>query len=398
MSLEARALQAIDRYRHSHLHDEIAGCCRFTPSCSHYAEDALRHRALPMALLLVAWRILRCNRFTAVGTYDPVGPRVRARRVAAVLGLAAITTLFVGATAAAAATPPMQNGGSSQTDGGCDAFVGGVPIGTISNREHPLQIHTGQHIVLTGFSPLNIRNLPATLELRSDTEIDIHFVEKLATTVLHESATGARFQRSVNVDTYLKYGSGLYRVDVRSVARPGWDCSGTFWVDLHGSKLAAEVAVAVGGIGAVGVALSPGDEPPPFEPPARPDDQGTYDPGIAPDKLEAAQAAKAKAANAKATSTVGCLAAILFALIASTGAFALAAPAATAKPKPNVVWTRGHPILGFVSGLFFGLGTTVALQQLSVYPLTLTSAVIAPLVTAALGAWRGWRGCAWKVG
>jgi hypothetical protein len=38
------------------------------------------------------------------------------------------------------------------------------------------------------------------------------------------------------------------------------------------------------------------------------------------------------------------------------------------------------------------------LQQLGFYPLNLTSAVVAPLCTAVLGGWRGWRGTAWRVG
>jgi hypothetical protein len=54
-------------------------------------------------------------------------------------------------------------------------------------------------------------------------------------------------------------------------------------------------------------------------------------------------------------------------------------------------------VLGFISGLVAGLGITVALQQFNVYPLTIASAVGAPLVTAVLGAARGWRGTAWIV-
>ncbi len=402
MSLTAQALRAIDRYRHSRLRERTAGCCRFAPSCSHYAEDALRQRSFLVALLLVTWRILRCNPLTPYGTVDPVPlpGRRRVRKAFGVLALAGFTTAMVAGTASAATGLPMQGSGSSLTQGGCDAFVGGVPIGTL-DKDHPLQVHKGQRVVLTGLSPLGIRSLPSSLELKSNTSVEIHFIENLATTTLHESATGVRFQRSVNVDTYLKYGSGLYRVDVHSVARPGWDCSGTFYAELHGSKLAAEVAVAVGGLGAIGVVASAGgDEPPPSdEAPPRPDDQGTYDPGIAPDTLERMQQPRPdRKANVATNSSVGCLAGILFALIASTGAFAFAVPAAAAAPRDrHRVWVKGRPVLGFVSGLFFGIGVTIALQQFGVYPLTLSSAVIAPLVTAVLGGIRGWRGKAWNV-
>lgn len=47
--------------------------CRFHPSCSNYAIEALRTRTLPRALLMITWRIARCNPLSA-GGYDPVNP------------------------------------------------------------------------------------------------------------------------------------------------------------------------------------------------------------------------------------------------------------------------------------------------------------------------------------
>jgi uncharacterized protein len=45
--------------------------CRYLPTCSEYAMDAVdRHGALRGGLL-AAWRLLRCHPFTA-GGYDPV--------------------------------------------------------------------------------------------------------------------------------------------------------------------------------------------------------------------------------------------------------------------------------------------------------------------------------------
>ena len=46
-------------------------CCRFTPTCSQYAIDALNERGVIIGLGLTIWRILRCNPFCKAG-YDPV--------------------------------------------------------------------------------------------------------------------------------------------------------------------------------------------------------------------------------------------------------------------------------------------------------------------------------------
>ena len=46
-------------------------CCRFTPSCSQYAIDAVREWGVFFGISLAIWRILRCNPFSA-GGYDPV--------------------------------------------------------------------------------------------------------------------------------------------------------------------------------------------------------------------------------------------------------------------------------------------------------------------------------------
>jgi putative membrane protein insertion efficiency factor len=46
--------------------------CRFYPTCSEYGRQAIAHCGLVRGGLLAAWRILRCNPFSA-GGYDP-GP------------------------------------------------------------------------------------------------------------------------------------------------------------------------------------------------------------------------------------------------------------------------------------------------------------------------------------
>ena len=50
------------------------GTCRFQPSCSCYAQEALEKRELISAVLLIAWRILRCSPLCQ-GGYDPVPER-----------------------------------------------------------------------------------------------------------------------------------------------------------------------------------------------------------------------------------------------------------------------------------------------------------------------------------
>jgi len=47
--------------------------CRFTPTCSHYAVEALQKHGLVRGGWLTVWRILRCNPFGKTG-YDPVPP------------------------------------------------------------------------------------------------------------------------------------------------------------------------------------------------------------------------------------------------------------------------------------------------------------------------------------
>lgn len=41
----------------------LGGQCRFYPTCSHYAEDAIRARGFLRGWALAGWRIARCNPF-----------------------------------------------------------------------------------------------------------------------------------------------------------------------------------------------------------------------------------------------------------------------------------------------------------------------------------------------
>ena len=45
--------------------------CRFTPTCSQYAIEAVERRGVLIGTLKALWRLLRCNPFCR-GGYDPV--------------------------------------------------------------------------------------------------------------------------------------------------------------------------------------------------------------------------------------------------------------------------------------------------------------------------------------
>jgi hypothetical protein len=48
--------------------------CRYYPSCSNYAIEALRVHGVVRGAGLATWRVLRCNPFSDGGV-DPVPPR-----------------------------------------------------------------------------------------------------------------------------------------------------------------------------------------------------------------------------------------------------------------------------------------------------------------------------------
>jgi putative membrane protein insertion efficiency factor len=58
--------------------------CKYEPTCSRYAAQAVREFGILRGLVLGAWRLLRCNPWSN-GGYDPVSaqrvfrPRARAR-------------------------------------------------------------------------------------------------------------------------------------------------------------------------------------------------------------------------------------------------------------------------------------------------------------------------------
>jgi putative membrane protein insertion efficiency factor len=66
-----RALIAIVRGYKKFISPLLPPSCRFTPTCSEYAMEALQKHGAWKGSLLAIWRILRCNPF-GKGGYDPV--------------------------------------------------------------------------------------------------------------------------------------------------------------------------------------------------------------------------------------------------------------------------------------------------------------------------------------
>ena len=58
----------------------LGGQCKYHPSCSHYAEQAVRVHGALKGSLMAAWRLARCGPFTDGGV-DHVPPHTRSRHV-----------------------------------------------------------------------------------------------------------------------------------------------------------------------------------------------------------------------------------------------------------------------------------------------------------------------------
>ena len=72
----ARLLIAPIRWYKKYLSPHLGNNCRFRPTCSEYAIQALQVHGAAKGLVLSVWRILRCNPFGRHG-YDPVPPKGR---------------------------------------------------------------------------------------------------------------------------------------------------------------------------------------------------------------------------------------------------------------------------------------------------------------------------------
>jgi putative membrane protein insertion efficiency factor len=64
------ALAAIRLYQRR-ISPGLRPACRFQPTCSHYAHDAIDTYGLARGMIMAIWRVLRCNPLND-GGFDPI--------------------------------------------------------------------------------------------------------------------------------------------------------------------------------------------------------------------------------------------------------------------------------------------------------------------------------------
>ena len=73
-----RALLALIRAYQRRISPALPRRCRYEPTCSAYAVEAIDRFGVARGTLLAAWRLLRCNPFSH-GGFDPVPRRFTLR-------------------------------------------------------------------------------------------------------------------------------------------------------------------------------------------------------------------------------------------------------------------------------------------------------------------------------
>lgn len=67
------------RFYQKHISPNKAPCCKYMPTCSQYAVEAIEEWGVIRGLALAIWRVLRCNPFSK-GGFDPVPDNPRRKR------------------------------------------------------------------------------------------------------------------------------------------------------------------------------------------------------------------------------------------------------------------------------------------------------------------------------
>lgn len=66
-----KALISLIRWYQRHLSPKLGASCKYLPTCSQYAIEAVERHGVVRGSLMAIWRIIRCNPFSR-GGYDPV--------------------------------------------------------------------------------------------------------------------------------------------------------------------------------------------------------------------------------------------------------------------------------------------------------------------------------------
>ena len=385
-----RCIAAIERYRRWGA--GRGSGCRFEPSCSTFALEAMRTRALLVALASSAWRVLRCTPLVVRGTHDPVArrrprPRPGTARTASVI--AALSGLFLLGLVSSAI-------GQSLT-GGCTATVGGRNPTTLT-RNNPLLVALGQVVDVTGQAPAG------SASGATSTVVVIKPLEGISGTdvVKNFIGQGTSWGGEANVDEFLRYSVGLYRVEA-SGSGPGWACTASGYVKLDGnplSKPAGQAAAGLTAVGAVGVALSSRPRREPEASASLTADEIKQGFGKDVDNLIGSKPDKKsiweRDLKGNALVEAGCLFFLLgpLGMEKATGGIAAVA-ASSARTGRERVWVHGHPLWGALSGLGLGIGLAALGQQFALWPLTVFTAVAFPVYAAVVGGVRAWIGRAY---
>jgi putative component of membrane protein insertase Oxa1/YidC/SpoIIIJ protein YidD len=408
--LSSRSADRIRRYQHSDRR-RAYGACRFDPTCSQYALDAFESRSYPVAMAMTASRLLRCNPLVRRFTRDPLERPRRglrpgtARSWSVVMVLVGIGLLFA-VSGTASADPPT---------GGCTGSANGRPAAEIT-RDNPLKVKSHDTISAKGTTPSG-KSGPNL------THVEIFLIDPLGgITTKDKAGNGDTWSSSsVQVDDYLKYGAGTYKVEVTNTGA-GWECTFVGYVELDGNPLTKPVGIAAVGItalGAVGGLLAPRKAPTPSwgdgQVQAAYAKRSPMDSILTEgDKVLAAADADKAAQKPKPPGyhdptdcdicrsgpfCMGCvISAFMMPLhampVVGAGGGSLRIVSAPQRPVlwRERVWRRGRPILGFFSGLFFGLGATVLLWQYNVWLLTTVTAIVLPVVLGILFGIYAWIG------
>jgi hypothetical protein len=294
--------------------------------------------------------------------------------------------------------------------GGCKVTVRGVDPSSMT-KKHPLVVHKGETVQVDGTAPAGV---PVQANDPNVTIIHIAIIEgiyKANTTA--EPGHGPHWGGSKNVDNYLKYGVGLYKVTGTGTGR-GWDCDGSGYVKLKDGnplgKPTGDAALVLSLLGLGGTALSSRGGKPDAGADDSPSDETAENSTGANEFVDDVVNDRPVAdytpdAPNEAVAGLGCLALIVVACLGMAGAIggnltpmAVAAGGRARRAPKSRVWVHGHPILGFVSGLVAGVGITVLAQQFAMWPLTILTAIVFPIIVGLICAVRAYLGRPYKRG